>query len=177
MKTWGTSVAVIAAATSLWAGDANTAERPDPQLDKTAARVVSLADHYVAEFARNFPEQATFGGMTLPNHDGLTDNSLAALGRWQKQEDAWLRELAKIDSAQLFGRPEWVALGFLREAVESSRQLRVCRYELWPVNQMSGWPVMTTQLAAIQPVGTEQTRREALARFGKLPRYLANELD
>jgi uncharacterized protein (DUF885 family) len=177
VRTWGASVAAIAAATCLWAGDANTAERPNPQLDKTAARVVALADAYVAEFARTFPESATFSGMTLPHHDGLTDNSLAALDRWQKLEDSWARELAKIDSAQLFGRPEWVALGFLREAVESSRQLRVCRYELWPVNQMSGWPFTTTQLAAIQPVGTEQARREALARFGKLPRYLDNELD
>jgi uncharacterized protein (DUF885 family) len=42
---------------------------------------------------------------------------------------------------------------------------------------MSGWPFMTTQLAAIQPVGSEQARREALARWGKLPRYLSNELD
>jgi uncharacterized protein (DUF885 family) len=177
VRTWGTSAAAIAVATALWTGDANTADQSTPQIEKTASRVVVLADTYVAEFARSFPEQAMFSGMTLPHHDGLTDNSLAALGRWQALEDSWSRELAKIDSAQLFGKPEWVALGFLREAVESSRQLRVCRYELWPVNQMSGWPFMTTQLAAIQPVGSEQARREALARWGKLPRYLSNELD
>jgi uncharacterized protein (DUF885 family) len=169
MKTWGTSAAVIAAATSLWAGPANTADQ--------STRVTALADMYVAEFVKAFPEQAMFSGMTLAHHDGLTDNSLAALARWQALEDGWSSELAKIDSAQLFGKPEWVALGFLREAVESSRQLRVCRYELWPVNQMSGWPFLMTQLAAIQPVGSEQARREALARWGKLPRYLTNELD
>ena len=177
MKTWGTSAAAIAVATTLWAGDANTADQSTPPVDKTAARVIALADAYVAEFAKSFPEQAMFSGMTLQHHDGLTDNSLAALKRWQALEDSWSAELAKIDSAQLFGKPEWVALGFLREAVESSRQLRVCRYELWPVNQMSGWPFMTTQLAAIQPVGSEQARREALARWGKFPRYLSNELD
>jgi len=120
---------------------------------------------------------ATFSGVTLKHHDGLSDNSLAALKRWQALEDDWSKELAKIDSAQLFGKPEWVVLGFLREAVESSRQLRVCKHELWPVNQMSGWPFITTQLAAIQPVGSEQARREALARWGKLPHYLSNELD
>ena len=177
MKTWGTSAAVIAVATTLWAGAAHTADQSTPQVDKTAARVIALSDKYVAEFAKTFPEQAMFSGMTLQHHDGLTDNSLAALKRWQALEDSWSAELAKIDSAQLFGKPEWVALGFLREAVESSRQLRVCRYELWPVNQMSGWPFMTAQLAAIQPVGSEQARREALARWGKLPRYLSNELD
>jgi uncharacterized protein (DUF885 family) len=153
----------------MWAGDANTADQ--------STRVTALADTYVAEFVKAFPEQAMFSGMTLAHHDGLSDNSLAALARWQALEDGWSSELAKIDSAQLFGKPEWVALGFLREAVESSRQLRVCRYELWPVNQLSGWPFLMTQLAAIQPVGSEQARREALARWGKLPRYLSNELD
>ena len=169
MKTWGMSAAAIAIATGLWAGDANTADQ--------STRVTALADTYVAEYVKAFPEQAMFSGMTLPHHDELTDNSLAALARWQALEDGWSRELAKIDSAQLFGKPEWVALGFLREAVESSRQLRVCRYELWPVNQMSGWPFLMTQLAAIQPVGSDQARREALARWGKLPRYLSHELD
>jgi uncharacterized protein (DUF885 family) len=158
----------------MWAGVANTAE---PSTPPTAARVVALADTYVAEYVKYFPEMATFGGMTLEHHDGLTDNSAAGLKRWEALEDGWSKELAKIDSAPLFGKPEWVVLGFLREAVESSRQLRVCKYELWPVNQMSGWPFMTTQLAAIQPVGSEQARREALARWGKLPRYLNNELD
>lgn len=174
MKTWHAAMTI---AFLCWTGVANTAEQSTPQVDKVAARVVALADTYVAEFAKSFPEQAMFSGMTLPHHDGLTDNSLAALKRWQALEDHWSRELAKIDSAPLFGKPEWVVLGFLREAVESSRRLRVCQYELWPVNQMSGWPFMTTQLAAIQPVGSEQTRREALARWGKLPRYLSNEVD
>ncbi len=157
-------------AVSLWMGGANAAEQSTQQ-------VISLADSYVAEYTKTFPEMATFSGVKQEHHDGLSDNSLAALKRWQVLEDGWSKELARIDSAPLFGKPEWVVLGFLREAVESSRQLRVCKYELWPVNQMSGWPFMTTQLAAIQPVGSEQARREALARWGKLPRYLSNELD
>jgi uncharacterized protein (DUF885 family) len=174
LKTFSTTITAIAV---LWAGIANTAEQSTPPNPTIEARVVALADNYVAEYVKNFPEMAMFGGMTLEHHDGLTDNSAAALRHWQTLENNWSRELAKIDSAQLFGKPEWVVLGFLREAVESSRQLRVCKYELWPVNQMSGWPFMTTQLAAIQPVGSDQARREALARWGKLPRYLTNELD
>ncbi|MFC4313840.1 DUF885 domain-containing protein [Steroidobacter flavus] len=174
MKTLNTTVAAMF---TLWAGVANTAEQSTPPNQNTAARVVTLADNYVAEYVKNFPEAAVFSGMTVEHQDGLSDNSLAALKRWQTLEDGWSKELAKIDSAALFGQPEWVVLGFLREAVESSRQLRVCKYELWPVNQMSGWPFLTTQLAAIQPVGSEQARKEALARWGKLPRYLNNELD
>jgi uncharacterized protein (DUF885 family) len=176
VRTWNASLAAIATATLLWAGVANTAQSA-PQSKDVASRVVALADTYVAEFTKTFPEQATFTGMTLPHHDGLSDNSLAALRQWQALEDTWSKELADIRSEQLLGKPEWVVLGFLREVVEASRQLRVCHYELWPVNQMSGWTVMTSQLAAIQPVGSEQARREALARWGKLPRYLSNELD
>lgn len=151
-------------------------KEPAPNADE-ASRVTAIADAYVAEFVKRFPEQAAFSGIVVERHDGLTDNSLAALREWEVLEDAWAQELSGIDSARLFGRPEWVTLGFVREAVESSRQQRVCRYELWPVNQLSGWPSTTSQLAAIQPIGTETARKEALDRWRKVPRYLSNELD
>jgi uncharacterized protein (DUF885 family) len=148
-----------------------------PPDEALAERVTALADTYVAEIMRRFPEQAAFSGLTLERHDGLTDNSQGALRSWQAQEDRWAAEIARIDAAALRGRPEWLVLGFLREAVESSRQLRVCRYELWPVNQMSGWQAVMAQLAGIQPVGSGQARTEALARWRKLPGYLSTEID
>lgn len=166
---------LLAQATGLsMAAQPATATRQSPDL---ASRVNQLADAYVAEFKRRFPEAATFNGLTLERHDTLTDNSLAASREWEALEDGWSKELAGIDSAALRGRPEWLVLGFLREAVDSSRQVRVCRYELWPANQMSGWQVSATQLAAIQPVGSERARTEALARWKQLPRFLGNEID
>lgn len=164
------SIASMVAAAILCSASAAATEQP-------ALRIEKLADDYVAEYTRRFPEQAVFAGVTLEHHDSLTDNSLAALQEWQALEDGWAAQLDKIDSASMFGKPEWVALGFLREAVESSRQMRVCRYELWPVSQMSGWLFTTTQLATIQPVGSETARREALARWRKLPGYLNIEID
>ena len=142
-----------------------------------AARVTQLADAYMAEIKQRFPERATRSGLTLERHDGLTDNSQAALRSWEALEDEWAAELEGIDSAALRGQPEWLVLGFLREAVESSRQLRICRYDLWPVNQMSGWQVLLTRLAPLQPVGSDLARTEALVRWRKLPHYLANEVD
>jgi uncharacterized protein (DUF885 family) len=142
-----------------------------------AADVTKLADTYVAEFKASFPESATFSGLTLDRHDGLTDNSQAAIAKWDAFEDRMAAELAKLDSASFRGKPEWVVLGFLREAVESDRQTRVCRYDLWPVNQMSGWHVTFTQLAAIQPVGSDKARSEALARWRKVPRYIDTEIE
>jgi uncharacterized protein (DUF885 family) len=127
VKIWKASTVALLAATSLWTQVAYTAEQP-------ARHVIALADDYVAQYTKSFPEMATFSGVTLEHHDGLSDNSLAAMKRWQGLEDRWSQELARIDAASLFGKPEWVVLGFLKEAVESSRQLRVCKYELWPVN-------------------------------------------
>jgi uncharacterized protein (DUF885 family) len=95
---------------------------------------------------------------------------------WRKQEDRWWGELGGIDPATLWGRPEWITYGFLREALATSRATRVCHAELFPVNQLSGWHVFYGQLASVQPVGSETRRSEALARWRKLPRFLDTEI-
>ncbi|HEV2914402.1 MAG TPA: DUF885 domain-containing protein [Pyrinomonadaceae bacterium] len=146
-------------------------------VDRAGAQATRLADEYMAEFKARFPEQADLNGLTVARHDGLTDNSQRALRSWQALEDGWARRLARLDPAALEGRPEWVTLGFLKEAIESSRQIRVCRYELWPANQLSGWQSWMSQLADVQPVGTETARSEALARWGQVPRYLDTEIE
>ena len=158
-------VALIAAAS------ASAAEINAAQL------VQQMADAYVGEFSRRFPEAATFSGLSLPHHDGLTDNSLTALHEWEQLEDRWQLQLQRIDIASLRDTPDRIVYGFLKEAVEASRQLRICRNELWAVNQMSGWQTTLGQLAIAQPVGNEQARTEALSRWSKVPRYLANEID
>ncbi len=145
--------------------------------DALAARSKRLADEYVAEYVREFPEAAELSGLPVERHDGLTDNSMAGVRRWLAHEDRWARELASMNLAELEGRPEWVTLGFLKEAVESSRAMRVCQYWYWPVNQLSGWQAGFAQLASAQPVGTDEKRRDALARWSKIARFLDNELE
>ena len=153
------------------------ARRAPSDAGRAAQSATRLADEYVAEFVARFPEQAELSGLPLKGHGGLTDNSLKALGEWQALEDAWAARLAGVRLEDLEGRPEWVTLGFLKEAVESSRQVRVCRYELWTVNQLSGWQAFFSQLAGAQPVGDERERADALARWGQLPRYLDTEVE
>lgn len=141
-----------------------------------AARVTALADEYVAAYLAAYPEEAALSGFTLDRHDGFTDNSPAALAAWRAREDAWAAALAGIDGAALRGRPEWVTYGMLRERVEAARAMRVCRAELWPVNQMSGWQTAVAAFAQVQPVGTPALREQALARWRRLPRYVDNEI-
>jgi uncharacterized protein (DUF885 family) len=144
--------------------------------DDVAKQITRLADAYVSEFVKRFPEQAEWSGLTLERHDGLTDNSLAALASWYALEDGWWQQIERIDPTTLAGRPQWMTLGFLREAIQASRQLRVCRYELWPVNQLSGWQSLLSRLAETQPVGSERARSEALARWQRMPQYLDTEI-
>jgi uncharacterized protein (DUF885 family) len=141
-----------------------------------AARVTALANEYVAAFLAAFPEEAEISGFTLERHDGLADNGPAALQAWRAREDAWAATLAAVDGAALRGRPEWITYGMLRERLQASRAMRVCRAELWPVSQMSGWQVSTSVLGQVQPVGTRELRAQALARWRLLPRNVDNEI-
>ncbi|HEY8209294.1 MAG TPA: DUF885 domain-containing protein [Myxococcaceae bacterium] len=144
--------------------------------DAARAEVHRLADDYVAAFTAAFPDAAEINGLTGAAPDGLSDNSLAATGRWHAREDAWAAQLAAIDGAALWGTPEWALHGLLKEAVDASRQVRICRGELWPVSQMNGWQVGVSPLASGQRVDTPELRAAALRRFAKLPAYLDTEI-
>ncbi len=153
------------------------AKRGPMSTEESRTEIVRLADDYVAEFIARFPDWAELSAIPLSRHDGFRDNSLAAAAAWQKLEDAWAERLSAIDPRPLFGQPEWVTLGFLRETIEASRQRRVCRAELWQgVSHMTGWQVEIAALAQAQPVGSNPARDEALTRYSKLPNFLDNEI-
>ncbi|HEU4453486.1 MAG TPA: DUF885 domain-containing protein [Longimicrobium sp.] len=154
---------------------ATAQQTPPAATDPAAARVNALADELVAMFLRRSPELGTFYGLPGTTHEGLTDNSMAAFTAFQRVEDDFRRRVMAVDPTPLRGRPEYTTLAFLREQVESNSQGRVCRGELWNVDQMFGWQVQLGQLAAIQPVGTADLRRQALARFRLVPRTIDNE--
>jgi len=146
-------------------------------VDDAAARVTALADAYVHAFFRASPEAADFIGLRGAPRGGLSDHSLAGVRAWDAQLDGWLGELAHIDGDGLWGRPEWITYGFLRHVLESQRDLRACRFELWPVNQLTGWPATITALARRQAVETAADREQALDRFGRVARYIDDDRD
>jgi len=144
--------------------------------DSLAAHVRQLSDAYLAAYWQRHPDEATLDGVSDARHDRLPDNSPGALARWQAREDAWLAELRRIDPAALAGRPEWIAYVVMRDALEGSTATRLCRYELWNVSHAgNGWLSMVTSLAAVQPVGTEEARQQALARWRAVPAYIDGE--
>ena len=134
--------------------------------------VSALATEYVDAFFAANPEELTDNGIPGARHDGLTDNSLAALARWQRREDGWLARARRIDGAALLGTSDWATYGILRAELEGRVAERVCRYPLWRLNTSSGWQTRYPSLARAQPVGTAAYREQALRRWRQLPRYI-----
>ena len=145
--------------------------------DSLAARVRQLADSYLAGYFEQHPDEATAAGVAGIRHDRLPDNSPAALARWRAREDRWLAQLKDIHPKRIAGRPEWVAYGIMRDALEGSVATRVCRFELWSVAHTGGgWLATVTSLAPLQPVGSDAARDQVLARWRAIPAYIATEM-
>jgi uncharacterized protein (DUF885 family) len=148
-----------------------------PAREPSDARVRSLADAYLEGFFDRNPDQVTVYGIPGRRHDKLPDNSLDALNAWQAKEDAWLAQAKQIDPATIDQAPLRGTYAIVREALEASIGARPCRYELWTVSQMvNAWQVQDGYLVTIQPVGTDQARIDALARWSRLPQYIDTEI-
>ncbi|MCZ6777903.1 MAG: DUF885 domain-containing protein [Acidobacteria bacterium] len=142
-----------------------------------ASRVNELADAYVRDYFKHFPDDATAEGYPGADHGRLTDNSLEAMKIWQESEDEILGALREIDASQLIGSPAYVTYSFLRERLEGSVALRTCREDLWRVSPTyNSWQAGYPFLATIQPVLTPEKRQMALERFGAFGSYLDNEI-
>ena len=140
------------------------------------AKVIELADRYYALRMKNHPEEAVFAGLSVDRHDGLDDNSPEALATEQAEEDRILTALKEINPSVLRGSVAWITFGFLDQALRSNQELRVCKHELWGVNQMSGWQLSYTQLAKLQPVGSPAFRQQALERWRMIPAFIDREV-
>jgi uncharacterized protein (DUF885 family) len=151
------------------------ASAQSPTVDP-AAQLKTVADGYLAARLAAFPEIATQFGIPNSRHDGVRDVSAAGEQAWYKQEDHWLAELRRIDANALRGRPEWVTYGLLKEELEASKGVRVCRNRLWTVHPLTGWQATYAALAQQQPVGTSELRSQTLARWRKLPRLVNAEI-
>jgi uncharacterized protein (DUF885 family) len=175
--------AVLAVAALVGCSGAASAPAPAPapapsQRPAAGARVLAIADAIVDDLFANSPDYVAMLRPPGARFDDLPDDSLPALAARQAREDGYLAELAGVDRAALGEGPEALAYDIAKETLEARRDVRVCRGELWlPVRQMGGGiQVNLANLAQAQPVGTPEARRAALARFAKLPAFVATHL-
>jgi len=148
----------------------------DPVAD-AATSVNAVADRFYADTLAKTPEVAYFSGVELERHDGMEDNSPAARHVIKTEVDEMLGMLESVDAGLLAGRTEWITNAYLLQALRSSVAQRVCRSELWNVNQMGGWHSGYSQIAQLQPTGTSKLREQSLARWSKLAEYADQEIE
>jgi uncharacterized protein (DUF885 family) len=150
-----------------------------PQLlvrDATRAQVNALADEYVRVYLAAHPEEADRDGWPGALHNRLSDRSPRGLAAWAQEVDRIFEAQRGIAEDALYGQPEWLTLGLLREALETERAARICRRELWAVDHLAGWQVALAELAAKQPMGPEEYRAEAFSRWRALPAFIDTEI-
>jgi uncharacterized protein (DUF885 family) len=168
-------VCLVAASAACNRGEHAPAPAPAPE--RADSRVRALADAYLEGYFQRNPDQVTLFGVPGRHHDALPDNSLEALKTWQAKEDGWLALAGQIDPAAIEAPPLRATYAIVREALEGSIGARVCRYELWTVSQMvNAWQVQDAYTVTIQPVGSDEARKEALARWSRLPDYIDTEI-
>ncbi|NCF15545.1 MAG: DUF885 family protein [Gammaproteobacteria bacterium] len=169
------AIAITAAASCSSDTPPATSAPAMPPVDAIAT-VNKVADDYYAHVMSTNPETAYFSGIELDRHDGLQDNSLAAGAANDAAIDAMLAELRSVHSDALLGDPAWITQAYLLEELEGIVGVRVCRTEVWNVNQMGGWHSGYSQVAQLQPIGTAELREQSLARWSKFEAYIDQEV-
>lgn len=136
------------------------------------ARVLALGDALVQDNLEHSPERAVLLRIPGARYDRLPDESVAGVEARRKKHKEWLTELQAIDRRSLEGQAA-LTYDIALENLEDYDRTRVCRYELWAgVSQMiNGWQVRLANLAQAQPIGTDEYRAQALARFSAVPAY------
>lgn len=163
---WAFSALLVCAACGACGGATPTA---------SASATVAIADAYLTSLAQASPETGTANDLPGTDHGALTDNSEAGFARWHAREDSLLAQLRAIDADRF--EADRVLYGVVRDELERSVGARVCRLELWGVaSYVNGWQASLTDLARIQPVGTDSLRALALHRARAIPRFIDNEI-
>ena len=169
----GKTKAAAAALAALLVTACVTAEPPqagaDAALDALAERTVALQLSYD-------PAVAYFLGVPAPDHRRWADRSQPAIAAFQRQSDAILAELRRIDPARLTTAERRATHAAMLEGLEADRQARICRFDLWAVNHMGGWHLGLADVAREQPVDTAERRADALARWSALPALVDQEI-
>ena len=154
---------------------AATAALPSHADSGDRARVTALADRFVAEYEKSFPVSYAFSGLPLKRSDGLDINSPEDIARWRALMKEMSGELAAIKPDDFAGEPEWVTWQFLDQAFRQNLSTAICRNELWGVSAL-GWQAGLSQVASIQPVGTDEARAQALSRWRDLGPWVDREI-
>jgi len=135
-----------------------------------------MADAYLKRLFETFPGRNYNFEDFDTQRVNIYNNSIEHLERWHQFEDSLYMALNKIDLDKEIEKGTRITYWILKEELESSIQLRVCREELWNVNHITGIHTYLINLIESQPVKTNKQRKDALKRWAKIPEIINTEL-
>lgn len=139
--------------------------------------IIELADSYYERTLETFPENAYYADIKLTKHNGIRSNELSEIALWENYEDSLYVELSKFKVTQILEKKDKITFWLLKEELEASMGLRICKRNLWDVNHRSGWQSRWVSLAEFQPVGSEELREQAFERWNKFPSFVETEIN
>lgn len=139
--------------------------------------IIELADSYYERALETFPEYAYYADIKLTKHNGILSNELSEIALWENYEDSLYVELSKLEVTQIPKKKDKITYWLLKEELEASMGLRICKRNLWDVNHLSGWQSRWISLAKFQPVGSEELRDQAFERWNKFPSFVETEIN
>lgn len=160
----------IACVVGLTAGSAFAATSPD-----VATQVNDLADRFVSQVREKFPLRYAASGLPKAPRDTMDINSPAEVEAWRSFIAEVEQGARAIDTRSIDGKPEWVTLALLRQAIQQEHAYEICHSELWSVRSF-GLQVYLAQVAELQPVDDADKRADILKRFGKMPAFVDQEI-
>jgi uncharacterized protein (DUF885 family) len=144
---------------------------------KQSVNVTDLADRFYEETLLTNPQQAYANDIPLKDHSLFSSNALSDIKKWEDFEDTLYADLLTIEKASIAGKSDRITYWLLKEQLESSIGIRVCKINLWNVNHLSGIHQTWTYLADFQPVENDTLKQQAFERWKKLPRIIQTEID
>ena len=140
------------------------------------SKINQLADLYINQAFKTHPEYGTMYGIENADNVSLGDNSMNAIRLEEKFEDSLFAELIKIDKKSLT-KVDLLTYEVLFETLESDKECRICKDDLWLISHLDGWHIGISALCEAQPIGSELNRKNTLKRWMKIPVFIQNEMD
>ena len=155
----------------------DTASQPLDVAIAEAQQIRALADEYVHFYFEQFPEQALFTGASDPDPARLTDNSLESEARWQILQQDLLASVEEVNLLAVTDPAAIITFNMLRNQLQSSLDLAVCRNELWSVSPTwTGWLAVFTELPSKLKLDTAEQREAAFSRLSQMVSYIDTEM-
>ena len=136
----------------------------------------SLAQTYTEASLEYAQPYAYYNDLELTRHDRFLENTQMSRSIMENTEDLLLTTLKAIDYQKLESNKAKIFYVKFLEVLQTNVELRSCKSELWSISHMFGPHSLLDFLINVQPVKSEQDKKDALARWTAASAYYGQEI-